>query len=143
MSLVRLQTEMHYRSSSTYGEDYYFTVVQDPSGSYAVRNIRTPNGHLVDALGEIPKSVNDDITTAISELENLMAGSSAVNGTLDFEAETSKAVAFDTALETDTYRVTTSTTDFIVVRITNKTTAGFTVELGSTYTGSVGFDVFV
>tara|TARA_B100000212_G_C27316087_1_gene507993 strand:- start:441 stop:872 length:432 start_codon:yes stop_codon:yes gene_type:complete len=143
MSLVRLQTEMTYRSSSTYGEEYYFTVVQNISGTYSVRDIRTPNGRLVDALGEIPKSVTDDITTAIAELENLMAGSSAVNGTLDFEAETSKAVEFDTEMATDTYRVTTSTNDFIVTRITNKTTTGFTVELSASYTGSVGFDVFV
>ena len=72
-----------------------------------------------------------------------MAGSSAVNGTLDFVAETSKAVEFDTEMATDTYRVTTSTNDFIVTRITNKTTTGFTIELSASYTGSVGFDVFV
>lgn len=143
MSLIRLQTEMQYRSTTDNGEVYYFTVLQDLAGTYKVRNIRTPNGHLVDALGEIPQTVTEDIATAMSELENIMAASSAVNGTLVFDGETSKAVEFDTEMEVATYRVLVSQEDFLAVRITNKTTAGFTIELGSTYTGSVGFDVFV
>lgn len=143
MSLVRMQSEMQYKSTTDNGLVYYFTVIQDIAGTYLVRNIRTPNGHLVDALGEIPKSVTDDIATAMAEMETLMAASGAVNGTVDFDNETSKAVEFDTAMGSDTYRVVFSQEDFIAIRITNKTAAGFTIELGSTYTGSVGFDVFV
>ena len=71
-----------------------------------------------------------------------MAASGAVNGTLDFTAETAQAVTFDTAMSSSTYRVVLSQGDFIPLRVTNKTTAGFTVEVGSTYTGSIGFDVF-
>jgi hypothetical protein len=143
MSLERVKTEMHYKSYSTYGDDYYFTVIQDLSGAFSVRDIRTPNGHLVDANGILPGTVTGDINTAIAELETIMAASGAVNGTLDFDTETSKAVEFDTSMETATYRVVLSQGDFIPIRVVNKTTAGFTVEVGSTYTGSIGFDVFV
>ena len=73
MSLVRMQSEMQYKSTTDNGLVYYFTVIQDVAGTYLVRNIRTPNGHLVDALGEIPKSVTDDIATAMAEMETLMA----------------------------------------------------------------------
>lgn len=66
-----------------------------------------------------------------------------MNGQLTFTGESSKPVTFATPFVGTTYRVCFSTTDFVPVRVTNKTTAGFTVEVGVTYTGTVGYDVFV
>jgi hypothetical protein len=41
------------------------------------------------------------------------------------------------------YRVVFSVQDFVPVRVINKTTTGFVVNVGLTYTGVIGYDVFV
>ncbi len=142
MALTRYKTESTYTSLTSLGEQYSFTVVQDLSGVVSVRNIVSPTGSLSDAYIELPQEVTDDITTAMAQLEDLMA-SSSVSGTLSFDAETSKEVVFETALNADTYRVHVSIGDFIPVRIVSKTVTGFTVELGTTFTGDVGYDVML
>ena len=142
MAITRYKTESTYTSLTSLGEQYSFTVVQDISGVVSVRGIETPTGSMEDAYIELPQEVTDDIATAMAELEDLMA-SSSVSGTLAFDAETSKEVVFESALNAETYRVHVSVGDFIPVRITNKTVAGFTIELGSTFTGDVGYDVMV
>jgi hypothetical protein len=76
-------------------------------------------------------------------VENFVAQTSAVNGQLTFAAETSKTVTFVTPFVGTGYRVVFSTTDFIPVRVTSKLTTGFTVSVGVSYTGVVGYDVFV
>lgn len=142
MSLTRYTTEATYISTTSLGEQYSFTVVQDLSGVVSVKNISTPTGSISDAYVTLPQEVTDDIATAMGELEDLMA-SSSVSGTLEFAAEASKEVTFETAMNTDTYRVYVSIGDFVPFKITSKTVDGFTLELGATYTGDIGYDVFV
>lgn len=141
MALNRIKSEFTYQSTSG-GLSYYFIVGMDQAGQVSVRDIQSPVGHIVDAFTPIPMSVTDDINAAIIQVRNLM-GSSVVNGNLAFVAETSKSVSFSTPMAGTTYRVTLSIPDFIPVRIINKTINGFTVETGITYTGTIGYDVFV
>ena len=73
---------------------------------------------------------------------------SVTGGTLTFAAgESSKAVTFATAFETDNYRVVLTPGDFFVARVVNPTRIGFTVQLPFTVpaaqTVDVGYDVFV
>jgi hypothetical protein len=142
MAFLRVQSDFTYRSgvSPNY---YYFTVSIDQGGNISVRDIESPQGRIIDSNTAIPQSVTDDITAAIIQVENFVAQTSAVNGQLSFAGETSKTVTFLTPMAGTTYRVVFSTTDFIPVRVTNKLTTGFTVSVGVTYTGVVGYDVFV
>jgi hypothetical protein len=142
MALTKILSEFTYRSSGG-GQSYHFTVVVDGQSLISVRNIQSPYGLLIDSVTSLPQSVVDDIATAVSQVETLMGVTSAVNGTLAFAGETSKPVVFATAFANTNYRVSFSKEDFIAVRVVSKTTLGFTVETSVTYTGDVGFDVFV
>jgi len=141
MALTKVHSEFTYQSGSG-GVNYYFTIVVSQQGTTSVKNILTPYG-LVDTVVSAPQSVMDDIQTAIGQVEDLMAQTSAVNGNLTFAAGTSQAVVFTTAFTNTNYRVHVTAGDFITWRITNKTIAGFTIELGTTFTGTIGYDVFV
>jgi len=142
MALTRMSSEFVYRSGEASTGYYYFTITVDGLGT-SVRNIQTPNGLIKDSLTPLPESVTDDIQTAIAQVEDIVAATSSINGTLAFAAEVSKTFVFATALGSTSYRVVFSVGDFIPVRVTNKLTTGFTVETGITYTGSIGFDVFI
>jgi len=72
-----------------------------------------------------------------------MAQTSAVNGHLTFAAQTSQSFSFATTFQNTNYRVVLTLYDFIGTKISSKTTSGFTVETTTTYTGTIGFDVFV
>jgi hypothetical protein len=142
VAYTRVESDFTYRSgvSPNY---YYFTVSLDQAGNVSVKDIESPQGRIVDSQTSIPQSVMDDIASAITQVENFVAQTSAINGQLTFAGETTKTVTFATAMANTTYRVVYSTTDFISVRTTSKTTAGFTVSVGVTYSGVVGYDVFV
>lgn len=142
MALTRVQSEYTYRSGAS-GLYYYFIVCIDQTGNVSVRDIQSPQGRVMDSMTNIPQSVTADIQTAIQQVENFVAQTSAVNGQLTFAGETSKTVTFATPFSGTGYRVVFSPTDFIPVRVTSKTTTGFTVTVGVTYTGTVGYDVFV
>lgn len=142
MALTRQISDFTYRSGGS-GVFYYFTISLDQLGGVSLKDLQTPTGRLIDSQTTIPQSVTDDIQTAIQQVENFVAQTSAVNGQLVFVAQTSQTVTFTTPFSGTSYRVVFSLSDFIDVRVTDKTTAGFTVETGVTYTGSVGFDVFV
>lgn len=141
MTLSRISSEFVYKSEAG-GQAYYFTIGMDQSNNLSVRNIITPTGELTSTL-LVPKAVTTDIQTAIGLVETLVGQSSATNGTVTYAGETVKSVTFAQAFADTTYRVVFSLQDFIPVRVINKTTAGFDIELGVTYTGSVGYDVFV
>lgn len=64
-------------------------------------------------------------------------------GVLPFAAESSKSIVFPKPFPCDKYRVAFSVEDFIAVRAINKTRAGFTVDVDVTYTGNIGYEVFV
>jgi len=138
----RTTFEFSYRSGVS-PQFYYFTVSMDQAGLISVKNIQSPQGRIIDSQTSLPQSVTDDITAAIAQVEDLVAQTSAVNGQLTFAAETSKTVTFVTPFAGTGYRVVFSTTDFIPVRVTAKSTTGFTVSVGVTYTGTIGYDVFV
>jgi len=142
MALTRSQSVFSYQS--TQGSHIYtFDVVMDGQSNVSVRNIVTPYGLLMDTTNSLPEAVLDDVRSAIDQVENLVAQTSAINGTLTFASESTKTYTFATAFTSTDYRVYFDTDDFIDVRITNRSLTGFTVELSSTYTGDIGFDVFV
>lgn len=143
MAATRQLTEFTYQSGANASTAYTFIVQVDGGGNAAVREIKSPTGLIVDNFTIVPKSVTDDITAAIADVESLLAISSAVNGTASFVSATSQAVVFGTALGSANYRVHLSVNDPITAWVTSKTTAGFTIQVSATYTGSVGWDVFV
>lgn len=120
-----------------------FTVDVNQDGTCGVSNVRSPNGGISDTNTQIPGCVIDEINAAKSEVENILAQSSAVNGTLTFTNQTSQSIIFSTPFANTDYRVYVSLADFIDWRVTNKTTTGFDLELNVTYTGTVQYDVFV
>ena len=98
---------------------------------------------VVSPYTQIPQSVTDDIASAMTQVEDILAVSSSINGTLTFAAETSKSVTFSEALSGTDYRVHLSSDLFTALRITSKTVSGFTVEAAAVVTGSVGYDVLL
>ena len=142
MAATRLLSEFTYRSGSG-SNAYQFTVSVDQQELISVRNIQSPTGLIIESTTSLPQSVITDINTAIGQVEDVLALTSPVNGTLTFVAETEKEVTFDTAMANTSYRVQLSLDSFVPFRITNKTVTGFTVQAGVTFTGNVGYDVFV
>ena len=142
MAATRVQFDATYTSGS--GTNLYrFTICVNTAGVVGVRDIRTPYGLLIDSMTSVPQSVVNDINTAIAQVETILTMTSAVNGTLTFVAEGSKDVVFSTPMTDTSYRVQLSPSDFIAARISAKSTVGFTVQLNVTFTGTVGYDVFV
>jgi len=141
MALALSQADFTY-SSGTGTQIYYFTIVYIDENSISVRNIQTPFGLIQDSYSSLPNSVISDIRTAITQVLDVMS-TSAVNGFATFTAATTVDVTFLAAMDDTTYRVILSMADFVPARITSKTVNGFTIETGVTYTGSIGYDVFV
>lgn len=142
MAYQRTLSAFTYRSGVA-PNYYYFTISLDQGGLISVKNIESPQGRIVDSQTSVPQSVTDDIQSAIAQVENFVAQTSAVNGQLTFAGETTKTVTFVTPFVGTSYRVVFSVQDFVPVRVTNKLTTGFTVSVGVTYTGTIGYDVFV
>lgn len=142
MALVRRASDFVYTSSSG-GVSYDFTVSVDSNNLITVRNISTPVGRIVDSYTPLPQVVMDDIQTAIGQVRNIVGQVGAISGTATFASAASAAVTFVTAQATATYRVYVDVPDFIPYRITSKTTTGFTIQLGTLFTGTVGWDVLL
>ena len=142
MAFTRVSFDATYTSGS--GTNLYrFTITVNVAGVIAVRDIRTPYGLLIDSMTSVPEPVVDDINAAIAQVRSLIDMTSAINGTLTFIAEGSKDDSFATPMANTNYRVQLSPSDFIPVRAINKTITGFTIQIGITFTGPVGYDVFV
>lgn len=141
MAASLAQSEFVYRSGTS-PNIYTFTIVSDSLGNISVRDIQDPYGFVISPYTQIPQSVSEDINDAMGQVETILALTSAVNGTLTFTAETEKTVTFAEAFSDTTYRVQVTSDVFAPFRITNKTVLGFTVQAGSTITGTVGYDVF-
>jgi len=142
MAATLAQSEFVYRSGTS-PDIYTFTIVSDSQGNISVRDIQDPYGFVISPYTQIPQSVTTDIGSAMAQVETILALTSAVNGTLTFAAETEKSVTFAEAFSDTSYRVQVTSDVFAPFRITNKTVLGFTVQAGSTITGTVGYDVFV
>jgi hypothetical protein len=134
-------SEFTYESGSG-AAAYRFTVIVDAQGQVSVRNIQNPFGLIMDPWSQVPKSVSDDICTATAQVENILATTSAVNGTLTFAGGTQQSVTFSTPFSDTSYRVQLTSDTFVPLRVINKTTTGFTVDAGAAFTGTVGYDVF-
>jgi D-alanyl-D-alanine carboxypeptidase len=91
----------------------------------------------------VPQTVTDDINAAMQQVGALLATSTAANGTLVFASENSKTFTFPTPLASSTYRVQLTTDTFVPLRIAGQTTTSFTIQASATFTGTVGFDVFI
>ena len=131
------------RTNDPCSPSWMFTIVVNQDGTCGVRDIKSPNGLLCDSMLQLPGEVLDEINAAKAEVENILAQTSAVNGTLTFTDETSQSIVFATPFANTSYRVYVTLEDFIDWRIVNKTTTGFDIELNVTYTGTVQYDVFV
>lgn len=142
MTLSLIESAFTYRSESG-GQSYYFTVVVNQNGVKAIRDVLTPFGPLCNSNQQIPQFVLDDQQTAFGQVDNLLAQTSAVNGILTFTAETSRTVTFGTPMANTSYRVYVSPQDPVFFWVTNKTATQFTINASITFTGQVGFDVFV
>ena len=142
MAGTLIQSEFVYRSGSS-PNLYQFTIVSNEVGALLVRAIEDPYGQVVSPYTQIPQSVTDDIASAMTQVETLLALTSAVNGNLTFTNETEKSVTFASPFADTNYRVQVTSDVFAPFRITNKTTAGFTIQAGATISGTVGYDVLV
>jgi hypothetical protein len=147
MAAVRTRIESCFqyvvRVDDPCNPSWMFTIVVNQDGTCGVQNIKSPNGSICDSMTQLPGVVLDEINAAKAEVENIVAQSSAVNGSLAFVDQTSQSVVFATPFANTNYRVYVTLEDFIDYRITNKTTTGFDIELNVTYTGTVQYDVFV
>lgn len=142
MSGTRIAFEGTY-TSGTGQSQYRFTIVVDLNGVVSVRDIVTPFGLVMDSMVRLPQSVVSDITDAMSQVEDLLSLTSSVNGTMTFAGETEKSITFSTPMTSTTYRVHLSPSDFIAARVTTKLTTGFSIQTNITFTGTVGYDVFI
>jgi hypothetical protein len=122
---------------------WMFTIDVNQDGTCGVSGIKSPNGSICGSNTQIPGCVLDEINAAKADVENILAQSSAVNGTLNFVDQTSQSIVFATPFANTNYRVYVTLEEFIDWRIVNKTTTGFDIELNVTYTGTVQYDVFV
>ena len=142
MPLIRTLTEMTYRSGVA-PHLYTFVISMDQYQNISVREIITPTGSLCASMALLPEFVLIDIETAICQLRNMVQDTSAMSGFVSFSNMTAQTILFDTAFPDTNYRVAFSLGDFIAVRVGSKTTSGFTVETDVTYTGVIGYEVFV
>lgn len=142
---TRLESAFRYqvRIDDVCNPIWMFTIVVNQDGQIGVRDIRNLYGGIADSQTQIPQEVLDEITAARADVENIVAQSSAVNGTLSFVNQTTQSIVFATPFGNTQYRVYVTLQDFIDYRITNRTTTGFDIELNVTYTGPVQYDVFV
>lgn len=141
MALTRTQSEYYFTSGGG-SQVYTFVISVTASGHVFVRDIRTPVGYLVNSMSSLPGSVVDDITTAISQVENLIMNTSAINGQATFTNQTQVIVSFPTPVANANYRVLFSVGDFVIVRFVPPLTVnGFTIETSTAFTGTVGYDV--
>lgn len=147
MAAVRTRIESCFtyivRVDDPCNPSWMFTIVVNQDGTCGVRDIKSPQGSICNSMLQVPGEVLDEINAAKADVENILAQSSAVNGTLSFVNQTSQSIVFATPFANTQYRVYVTLEDFIDWRITNKTTTGFDIELNVTYTGTVQYDVFV
>lgn len=142
MALTLIESAFTYRSESG-GQSYYFTVVQNMNGVIGIRDEITPFGPIRDSNTQFPLFALNDEQTAIGQVENILASTSPVNGILTFTSEVSQVVTFSTPLANTSYRVQIAPEDNVEFWTTLKSVGGFTINASITFSGSVGFDVFV
>ena len=142
MAVSLVQSEFTYQSG-TAPTLYTFTIVSDLSGTLSVRDIQDPYGFILSPYTQIPKSVTDDIQSAMLQVEGLLSSTSAFNGSVNFVGETTKVITFPSVQPNLNYRVHLTSDIFAPFKVTNKTLTSFTIEAGAEITATVSFDVFI
>lgn len=141
MSLFRQQSKFTYRSVTPSNQSYYFDITVAINGQVSVGAVTGPNGP-VGSQG-IPLTVNNDIQLAIAQSQATTVATSTFSGQVTFAASTSQTVNFDTPLANTNYRVLLDLPEFISARVRLKSTTGFVIETSITFTGVIGFELFV
>ena len=142
MSSQRIESAFKYKYVSEQAETYYYTVVADTQSNISIRDIIAPNGQLIDSMTELPEGVITDISSSIAVVKDLLSLTTRLTGEAEFAGTTSVDVAFAEAQSSTEYSVLLDPTDFVSFRVTAKTTASFTIEASTTYTGSVRWSLF-
>jgi hypothetical protein len=117
---------------------FHFTVSSFFNGDIIVSDIKRDS---VSWFGAYPKEVQTAITEAIQKLESIMNNLSSLNGTVTLNNASTGQVLFNTPLQNTNYRVLFTVDDFVLVRVTTRTTTGFTFEIGVDFTGDVKYDI--
>jgi hypothetical protein len=142
MAGTLIQSEFVFRSGSP-SELYTFTIVSNSQGNLSLRDLQNPYGFIISPYSQVPQSVTNDISAAMAQVENILASVSPISGVLIFTNENTKTYTFASALASASYRVHLSPDAFVPLRVIAQTTTSFTVQAAASFTGTVGFDVFV
>ena len=143
MVYFRVQSDFTYRVITGTNQTWYFTVYVDSTGQAGFRDLVSPQGPVRDAYTATPVEVLNAINQAVAQVGDIMVATSAVSGQATFDEATSVEIVFDTPMSGTQYRVHLDAPDFITTRVKYKSTTGFIIEVGSTYTGVIGYDVFI
>jgi len=138
--MIQEATILKYSVITSLGK-YYFSVISDLYGNISVSEVK--RGTSTHNENTYPQAVHTAIQNAISKLENIMSSLSNFNGSVSLTNNNEGSVIFSTPTANTEYRVLFSIDDFIPVRVKNRTTTGFTFELGSNFTGVVRYDVIL
>jgi len=131
------------RTSNRCEPPWLFTVVRNQDGTLGVRNIIGPYGPLCNTGAQIPEEVLEAIQDSKNQVEDILSHTGQLSGTLTFTNQTSASITFSAPFTSTNYIVLVSLQEFVPWKISNKTTTGFDIELGVTFTGTVQYIVFV
>lgn len=131
------------RTSNVCAPPWLFTVVVNQDGTIGIKDIQSPYGLLCNTGIQIPEDVLQAMEDAKAQVEDILSNTSVLNGTLNFVDETTMSIIFAQPFNNTNYRVYVTLPDFVSYRIINKTITGFDIDLGVSFTGLVGYDVFV
>jgi len=137
--MIQEATSLTFSLPTTRGK-YTFTVTSNSYGDIIVSEVRR-QGYGIES--SIPSEVQRSISNAISKLEDIMAGISTLNGSLNLTAQSEGQIIFTTPLNNTEYRVVFSIDDFVIARVKTRSTTGFTFELSAPYTGIIRYDVLI
>jgi hypothetical protein len=122
--------------------DYFVSYTLDPDTGVASTSAKTINGFTINTSAEYTGNVGYVVFQRAS-------GTGALSGLVEFNAASAggEEITFLSAFPTADYKVVVSKDGFYTVRVTNKTSLGFTLEMGHVLindeTAIVGYDVFV
>jgi len=120
---------------------YRFSVYADAFGSISVGEVTRENTPYPERV--YPLSVQSAINSAVSHLENIVAGNSNLSGSITLTNASEGNIIFPSVLQNINFRVVFSIDDFILARIKSRSTTGFSFELSTNFTGIVRYDVFI
>ena len=137
--MILQETSLSYNYPTTQGF-FKFTVSANKYGSITVSNVSKDN---LAYSGSYPLLVQKAINDAISKLEFIMSNISTLTGSVSLNNQSEASVNFDTPMPNTDYRVLFSIDDFVFVRVKSKSTTGFTLELSTSFTGDLKYDIIV